>query len=75
MRARDKVIDPCFEGAQPGADGVTPEGNPTLLKELIRNPVDNAINYRPSSALRRHGQSGERATGQQPAGFTLCDSF
>jgi two-component system sensor histidine kinase TctE len=26
------------------------EGNPTLLKELIRNLVDNAINYTPSSA-------------------------
>jgi hypothetical protein len=25
-------------------------GNPTLLKELIRNLVDNAINYTPSSA-------------------------
>ena len=51
-RALDKVIDPGFEGAQPGADGVTLEGNLTLLKELIRNPVDNAINYPPSSALR-----------------------
>ena len=25
-------------------------GNPTLLKELIRNLVDNAINYTPSSS-------------------------
>jgi two-component system sensor histidine kinase TctE len=26
------------------------EGNPTLLKELVRNLVDNAINYTPSTA-------------------------
>jgi two-component system sensor histidine kinase TctE len=26
------------------------EGNPTLLKELVRNLLDNAINYTPSSA-------------------------
>jgi two-component system sensor histidine kinase TctE len=28
------------------------DGNPTLLKELIRNLLDNAINYTPSSAER-----------------------
>jgi two-component system sensor histidine kinase TctE len=26
------------------------EGNPTLLKEMIRNLLDNAVNYTPSSA-------------------------
>jgi two-component system sensor histidine kinase TctE len=26
------------------------QGNPTLLKELVRNLLDNAINYTPSSA-------------------------
>jgi two-component system sensor histidine kinase TctE len=26
------------------------DGNPTLLKELVRNLVDNAINYTPSGA-------------------------
>jgi two-component system sensor histidine kinase TctE len=49
-RALDKAIDLGYEGAQPHADGVTLDGNPTLLKELIRNLVDNAINYTPSSA-------------------------
>ena len=33
----------------PGADGATLEGSPTLLMELIRNLVDNAINYTLSS--------------------------
>jgi two-component system sensor histidine kinase TctE len=49
-RAMDKHIDLGYEGAQPGVPGVTIEGNPTLLKELVRNLLDNAINYTPSSA-------------------------
>jgi two-component system sensor histidine kinase TctE len=48
-RALDKHIDLGYEGAQPGATGGQLAGNPTLLKELIRNLVDNAINYTPSS--------------------------
>ncbi len=48
-RALDKHIDLGYEGAQPATDGVTIEGNPTLLKELVRNLLDNAINYTPSS--------------------------
>ncbi len=53
-RAMDKHIDLGYEGAQPGTPGVMLEGNPTLLKELVRNLLDNAINYTPSSA----GQPG-----------------
>jgi two-component system sensor histidine kinase TctE len=45
----DKSIDVGYEGAEPNSDGVTVIGNPTLLKEMIRNLVDNAINYTPSS--------------------------
>jgi two-component system, OmpR family, sensor histidine kinase TctE len=48
-RAMDKSIDVGYEGAEPNSDGVTVIGNPTLLKEMIRNLVDNAINYTPSS--------------------------
>ena len=48
-RAMDKHIDLGYEGAQPGTPGITLEGNPTLLKELVRNLLDNAINYTPSS--------------------------
>ncbi|HKB52565.1 MAG TPA: sensor histidine kinase N-terminal domain-containing protein, partial [Ramlibacter sp.] len=43
-------IDLGYEGAQPGTPGVELEGNPTLLKEMIRNLLDNAISYAPSSA-------------------------
>ncbi len=49
-RAMDKHIDVGYEGAQPGADGVMVKGNATLLKEMVRNLVDNAINYTPSNA-------------------------
>ncbi len=47
-RAMDKNIDVGYEGAQPGSAGVKLQGNPTLLAEMVRNLVDNAINYTPS---------------------------
>lgn len=49
-RAMDKRIDLGYDGAEPGAPGLTLEGNPTLLKEMVRNLLDNAVNYTPSSA-------------------------
>jgi two-component system sensor histidine kinase TctE len=49
-RTMEKRFDLGYDGAQPGADGVTLPGNPTLLMEMIRNLVDNAISYTPSSA-------------------------
>jgi two-component system sensor histidine kinase TctE len=49
-RAMDKHVDLGYDGAQPGAPGVMLQGNPTLLKEMIRNLLDNAVNYTPSSA-------------------------
>jgi two-component system sensor histidine kinase TctE len=36
------------------APGVVIAGNPTLLKEMIRNLLDNAINYTPSTRAARH---------------------
>ncbi len=48
-RAIEKAIDLGYEGEAPGAKGVTFDGNPTLLAELIRNLLVNAINYTPSS--------------------------
>ena len=49
-RAMDRHIDLGYDGAQPGSPGVQLDGNPTLLEEMIRNLLDNAINYTPSSA-------------------------
>jgi two-component system sensor histidine kinase TctE len=49
-RALDKHIDLGYEGAQADGPGVWLNANATLLAELIRNLVDNAINYTPSSS-------------------------
>ena len=49
-RAMEKHLDLGFEGVDPGTDGVILQGNPTLLQEMVRNLVDNAINYTASSA-------------------------
>jgi two-component system sensor histidine kinase TctE len=51
-RALEKRIDLGYDGAEPGRPGVWVDGNPTLLKELARNLLDNAINYTPSSPER-----------------------
>ena len=51
-RALDKKMDLGYEGAEAGSKTAFVMGNPTLLKEMIRNLVDNAINYTPSTAER-----------------------
>ena len=51
-RAIEKRIDLGYDGAEAGAPGVVLEGNPTLLKELVRNLVDNALNYTHSTPER-----------------------
>ncbi|MBP8091583.1 MAG: sensor histidine kinase N-terminal domain-containing protein [Giesbergeria sp.] len=50
--ALDRHIDLGYEGAQPGEPGVWVDGNPTLLAELVRNLVNNAMNYTPSSSAQ-----------------------
>ena len=50
--ALDKHIDLGYEGAQPNDPGVWVDGNPTLLAELVRNLVTNAMNYTPSSSAQ-----------------------
>ena len=53
-RAIEKRIDLGYDGAEAGAAGVVLRANATLLKEMVRNLVDNALNYTPS-ALERTG--------------------
>jgi two-component system sensor histidine kinase TctE len=48
-RALDRRIDLGYDGAQPGSPGATVPGNPTLLYEMIRNLLDNAIAYTPAA--------------------------
>ena len=49
-RALDKRIDLGYDGPAPEAAGTAVRGNPTLIAEMLRNLVDNAIAYTPSSA-------------------------
>ncbi len=46
-RALDKRIDLGYEGPDAGEAATRLEGNATLLKEMVRNLIDNAINYTP----------------------------
>jgi len=51
-RALEKAIDLGYEGVEPGTPGADIPGNLTLLQEMVRNLVDNAINYTPSTPER-----------------------
>ncbi len=48
-RALEKHIDIGYDGPSAGEQRSELEGNPTLLKELVRNLLDNAINYTPEN--------------------------
>ena len=48
--ALEKHVDLGYEGAEAGHSGAWVQGNATLLQELIRNLLINAIYYSPSSA-------------------------
>lgn len=50
-RALDKRIDLGYEGPSSVPENCLLHGNPTLLRELIRNLIDNAINYTPSGGV------------------------
>ncbi|MES2946871.1 MAG: sensor histidine kinase N-terminal domain-containing protein [Pseudomonadota bacterium] len=46
-RALEKKIDLGYDGPAAGEEATQLVGNATLLKELVRNLLDNAINYTP----------------------------
>ena len=50
-RALDKQIDLGFEGPDHVPEECIIQGNPTLLQELVRNLVDNALNYTQSGGV------------------------
>ena len=52
-RAMDKGIDLGYEGVAPGTRGAQVQGNLTLLKEMLRNLVENAVHYTPSTPERQ----------------------
>lgn len=67
-RAMERHIDLGFEG--PGSGHALIQGNPTLLKEMVRNLIDNAINYTPSTHAKP-GVVTARVSAQTPAGWLL----
>jgi two-component system sensor histidine kinase TctE len=50
-RAMEKRIDLGYDGPTEVPPECLMDGNPTLLSELVRNLVDNAINYTPSGGV------------------------
>jgi two-component system, OmpR family, sensor histidine kinase TctE len=48
-RALEKKIDLGYDGPAAGEQATVLEGNVTLLGELVRNLLDNAINYTPEN--------------------------
>ena len=52
-RAMDKGLDLGYEGVNAGIPGTQVQGNPILLKEMVRNLVENAIHYTPSTPERQ----------------------
>ena len=48
-RALEKKIDLGYDGPVAGEKSTQLEGNATLLKEMVRNLLDNAINYTPEN--------------------------
>ncbi|QJC58157.1 Sensor protein QseC [Polaromonas vacuolata] len=48
-RALEKRIDLGYEGPAAGEQPTELEANPTLIKEMVRNLLDNAINYTPEN--------------------------
>ncbi|MEH3085643.1 MAG: sensor histidine kinase N-terminal domain-containing protein [Xylophilus ampelinus] len=66
-RALDRRIDLGYEGAQPGSPGVTVPGNPTLLYEMVRNLLDNAIAYTPAAVAAARADGAVAAAGAADA--------
>jgi len=50
-RALDQSIDLGYEGPAQMPAGCLLQGNPTLLRELARNLIDNAIRYTPAGGV------------------------
>jgi two-component system sensor histidine kinase TctE len=68
QRAMERHIDLGFEG--PDTARALIQGNPTLLKEMVRNLIDNAINYTPS-AQHKPGIVTARVSGSASTGWLL----
>ncbi|MFD1711418.1 sensor histidine kinase [Ottowia sp. GY511] len=48
--ALERRVDLGYDGPEPGAPHLLRTGNPVLLKEMVRNLVDNALHYAPGGS-------------------------
>ena len=48
--AMERRVDLGYDGPEPGAPHLVRHGNPLLLREMVRNLVDNALHYAPVGA-------------------------
>ena len=48
--AMERRVDLGYDGPEPGAPHLVRHGNPLLLREMVRNLVDNALHYAPAGA-------------------------
>ena len=53
--ALERRVDLGYDGPEPGSPHLLRKGNPVLLKEMLRNLVDNALHYAPG------GDAGDSA--------------
>jgi two-component system, OmpR family, sensor histidine kinase TctE len=69
-KSMEKRIDLGYEGLPLGDAKAIVQANPTLMKELIRNLVDNALNYTPSTT-KQVGVVTVRVVVDETAPFVL----
>ena len=48
--AMERHVDLGYDGPEPGAPHLVRHGNPQLLREMVRNLMDNALHYAPAGA-------------------------
>ncbi len=52
-QALERGVDLGYDGPEPGAPHLVRPGNPVLLKEMVRNLVENALYYAPTAGGSR----------------------
>ena len=67
--AMERQIDLGYDGLEAGLPELTVPGNPTLLKEMIRNMVDNAVKYAVPGEIRVAAQVDVRGNLR----LSVCD--
>jgi len=67
-QAFDRGVDMGYDGPEPGAPHLVRPGNPVLLKEMVRNLVENALYYAPTAGAGRQPVVTARVRVAPPGG-------